>query len=85
MVHFKHSKYENGECIEVTEVDFNNSANHKITIIKQALNKRFEDGDISNNSKVKFFAGVKAFCLDCVNQALKKLPFHDPVLNNSWL
>jgi len=75
-------KYENGECIDVTEVNFNNSANHlpssQITIgiiTKQTLNKRFEDGDISNNSKAKFFADVKAFYLDCANQALKKTPF----------
>ena len=83
-------KNDYGECIEVTEVDYNNSANHlpssQITIgiiTKQTLNKRIEDGDISNNSKVKFLEGVKAFYLDCANQALKKLPFHDPALNNS--
>lgn len=83
-------KNDKNEEIDITKVDYESPDNHldesKMTIglvTKQLSKKLFEDGEISGNEKRKFYTAVKAFYLDSVNQALKKLPFSDSVLNNS--
>lgn len=75
---------------EVTDVDFNNSENQLTDsnlvigfVTKQKLQKLFDDGDISDLNKKKFYIAVRSFYIDATSQALAKLPFDDPVLNNS--
>ena len=52
---------------------------------KRALNKLFDNGDISQNDKLKFFRGMRAFYVDAAERALAKLPFDDAVLSFSIL
>lgn len=42
-----------------------------------------DDGSISEQSYKKFFQAVKAFFIDATTQALRKLPFNDPLLNSA--
>ena len=70
----------------ITRVNFadtnNQLENSAITIgimTKRALNKLFDNGDISQNDKLKFFRGVRAFYVDAAERALAKLPFDDVI------
>lgn len=75
---------------DITEVDFGNTDNQLDDknifiglVTKQKLQKLFNDGDISELSKKKFYKAVRLFYLDAASEALQKLPFSDSVLNNS--
>ena len=75
---------------DILEVDFNDLDNQlddsKLVIgftTRQKLRKLFDDGDISELTKNKFYKAVRSFYIDAASQALKKLPFDDPVLSNS--
>ena len=77
-------------CDDITEVNFSERDNQlgdsQLTIgivTKQALKKLFEEGDISESDKKKFYAAVREFYIDAANQAVMKFPFTDEVLNNA--
>lgn len=74
---------------DITDVNFldpkNQLGDDALTIgmvTKQCLQKLLNEGDISAHDKKKFLAGVRSFYVDAASQAVKKLPFEDPVLTN---
>ncbi len=65
---------------DITEVDFNSCENQLDDsnlvvgfVTKQKLNKLFDEGDISELNKTKFYKAVRSFYIDAASQALKKL------------
>ena len=74
---------------DITLVDFQDETNHvddsKVTVgfvTKQQLEKLLVDGDICAADQLKFYKGVRAFCVKGASEALQKLPFHDGVLTD---
>ena len=75
---------------DVTAVPYecvtNQLDNDHITIgitTKSCLMKLFDDGSICDRDKDVFFTAVRAFYMEAVAQALKKLPFDDLVLKHA--
>ena len=65
---------------DILEVDFNDLDNQlddsKLVIgftTRQKLRKLFDDGDISELTKNKFYKAVRSFYIDAASQALKKI------------
>ena len=67
---------------DITEVDFLDD-NYQLDdstitigiVTRRTLNKLFDDGDMSQNDKLKFYKGVRAFYIDAAEKANNKVTF----------